>query len=75
MGFFNTSISIIMPINTVKVYYNLALVLYIKGSVLKAVIAISVISTTISKWLKALLTSSILIKVALLGIRSLKAIK
>ena len=64
-----------MPINTVEVYYNLALVLYIKGSVLKAVIAISVISTTVNKWLKALLDSSILIKVALLGIKSLKAIK
>ena len=38
-----------MPINTVKVYYNLALVLYAKGSVLKAVIAISVISTAINK--------------------------
>ena len=38
-----------MPINTVKVYYNLALVLYIKGSVLKAVIAISVVFTTINK--------------------------
>ena len=67
--------SIIMPINTVKVYYNSVLVLYIKGSVFKAVIAISVIFTTVSKWLKALLASSILIKIVLLGIRSLKAIK
>ena len=67
--------SIIMPINTVKVYYNLALVLYIKGLVLKAVIAISVISTAVNKWLKALLASSIFIKVALLGIRSPKAVK
>ena len=67
--------SIIMPINTVKVYYNLALVLYVKGSVLKAVIVISVISTTINKWLKALLTSFIFIKVALLDINSLKVIK
>ena len=64
-----------MPINTVKVYYNLALVLYVKGSVLKAVIVISVISTTISKWLKALLASSILIEVALSGINSPKVIK
>ena len=64
-----------MPINTVKVYYNLALVLYIKGLVLKVVITISIISTTINKWLKALLASSILIEVALLSIRSLKAIK
>ena len=67
--------SIIMPINTVKVYCNLVLVLYAKGSVLKAVIAISIISTTVSKWLKALLASFILIEVALLGIKSPKAIK
>ena len=40
---------IIMPINTVKVYYNLALVLYINELVLKAVRAISVISTTVNK--------------------------
>ena len=64
-----------MPINTVKVYYNLALKLYTKGSVFKAVIAISIISTAVNKWLKALLASSILIEVALLGIRSLKVIK
>ena len=42
---------------------------------LKAVIAISVISTTVNKWLKALLASFILIKVALLGIKSPKAVK
>ena len=64
-----------MPINTVKVYYNLALVLYIKGSVLKAVIVISIISTAVHKWLNALLTSFIFIKVALLSVRSLKVIK
>ena len=64
-----------MPINTVKVYYNSILALYIKGLVLKAVIAISVISTTVNKWLKALLASSILIEVTLLSIRSLKAVK
>ena len=64
-----------MPINTVKVYYNSVLVLYIKGSVLKAVNAISVISTTISKWLKALLINFILIEVTLSGIGSLKAVK
>ena len=64
-----------MPINTVKVYYNLMLVLYAKRSVLKTVIAISIVSTTISKWLKALLTNFIFIEVALLGIRSPKAIK
>ena len=38
-----------MPINIVKIYYNLALVLYTKGSVLKAIIVISIISTAISK--------------------------
>ena len=64
-----------MPINIVKVYYNLVLVLYIKGSVLKAVIVISVVSTAVNKWLKALLASFILIKVALLGVRFLKVIK
>ena len=64
-----------MPINTVKVYYNLVLVLYIKGSVLKTVIVIFVVFTAINKWLKALLASSILIEVALLNIRSLKAVK
>ena len=67
--------SIIIPINIVKVYYDLVLVLYIKGSVLKAVIAISVIFTAVNKWLKALLASSILIKVTLLDINSLKIIK
>ena len=38
-----------MPINTVRVYYNLALVLYAKGLILKAVIVISIISTTVNK--------------------------
>ena len=64
-----------MPINIVKVYYDSVLTLYIKGLVLKVVIAISVISTAISEWLKALLANSILIKIALSGVRSLKAIK
>ena len=67
--------SIIIPINTVKVYYNSVLILYAKGLVFKVVIAISVISTAISEWLKALLANSILIKIALSGVRSLKAIK
>jgi Na+-transporting NADH:ubiquinone oxidoreductase subunit NqrB len=66
---------IIIPINIVKVYYNLALALYAKGLVFKAVVAISVMSTAISKWLKALLASSILIKVTLLDINSLKIVK
>ena len=64
-----------MPINTVKVYYNFALVLYIKRLVFKAVIAIFIISTAVNKWLKALLASSILIKVTLLDINSLKIVK
>ena len=64
-----------MPINIVKVYYNLALTLYIKGLVFKAVIAISIIFTVVSKWVKALLASFILIKVALSSIRSLKVVK
>jgi len=64
-----------MPINTVKVYYNLVLALYAKGLVLKVVMAISIISTAVSEWLKALLASFILIEVTLLGIRSLKVIK
>ena len=66
---------IIMPINTVKMYYNLVLILYVKGSVLKAVIAISIIFTAVNKWLKALLASFILIEVIPLGVRSLKAIR
>ena len=64
-----------MPINTVKVYYNSALVLYAKGLVLKAVIVISIISTAVSEWLKALLASSIFIEVALSDISSPKVIK
>ena len=59
-----------MPIKIVKVYYNSALILYTKGLVFKVVIAISIISTAINKWLKALLASSVLINVALLNIRS-----
>ena len=38
-----------MPINVVKVYYNLVLVLYTNRSVFKAVIAISIIFTIINK--------------------------
>ena len=38
-----------MPINTVKVYCDLVLILYIKGLVLKAVIAISIIFTAVNK--------------------------
>ena len=64
-----------MPINTVKVYHNLALVLYTKGLVLKTIIAISVVSTAVNKWLKALLASFVLIKATLLGVKSLKAVK
>ena len=64
-----------MPINTVEVYCNFALALYLKGLVLKAVIAISVIFTAVSKWLKALLASFMLIEIVLLSVRSPKAIK
>ena len=41
--------SIIVSINIVKVYYNLALILYAKKPVLKAVIAIFIISTAVNK--------------------------
>ena len=64
-----------MPINIVKVYYNSALILYVNGLVLKAVIAIFIIFTTINKWLKALLASSIFIEITLSGIRSPKVVK
>ena len=64
-----------MPINTVEIYYNLVLALYAKGLILKTVIAISVISAAVNKWLKALLASSMLIKIALSSIRSLKVMK
>ena len=64
-----------MPINAVKVYYNFILVLYIKGLIFKAVITIFIISTAISKWLKALLAISMSIKVSLLNIKFLKVIK
>ena len=64
-----------MPINIVKVYYNYILVLYAKRLVLKVVIAISIISTAVNKWLKALLASFILIKITLLNIKFLKVIK
>ena len=67
--------SIIMPINIVKVYYNSILVLYTKRLVLKAVVAISIIFTAISKWLKALLASSIFIEIALSDIKSPKVVK
>ena len=40
---------IIMPIDIVKVYYNLALVLYIKGLIFKTVIAIFIIFTAVNK--------------------------
>jgi hypothetical protein len=75
VDFLDVPVSIIMPINTVEVYYNSALELYIKGSVFKAVVAISVISTAVSKWLKALLAGFILIEVALLSIKFLKVVK
>ena len=55
---------IIIPINIVKVYYNSALILYAKELVLKAVIAIFIIFTAISTWLKALLAGFIRYKVS-----------
>ena len=45
---------------------------YIKGLVVNIGL---VISSNINKWLKALLANAALIKVALLGISSLKAVK
>ena len=64
-----------MPINIVKVYYSLVIALYTKELVFKAVIVIFIITTAVSKWLKALLTSFIFIEVTLLNISSLKVIK
>ena len=46
--------------------------IYIKGLVVNIGL---IISFNINKWLKALLANIVLIKVALLGISSLKAIK
>ena len=56
-------------------YYNFILVLYIKRLVLKVIIVISVVFIAVSKWLKALLASFILIEIALLSIKSLKVVK
>ena len=46
--------------------------IYMKGLVVKVGL---VISFNINKWLKALLANTILIKIILLGISSLKAVK
>ena len=67
--------SIIIPINTVKVYCDSILALYMKGSVFKAVVAISIVSTVISEWVKALLASSMLVEVILSSVKSLKVVK
>ena len=64
-----------MLINTVEVYYNSVLTLYVKGSVLKMVMTISVVSIAVSEWLKALLASFVLVEVTLLNIKSLKVVK
>ena len=64
-----------MPINTIEVYYDLVLTLYAKGSVLKTVVVISVIFITVNKWLKALLASSMLVKIISLNIKILKVVK
>ena len=62
-----------MPKNISKVYQELDIFsVYIKGSVVNIGL---VISSNINKWLKALLANAALIKVALLGISSLKAIR
>ena len=62
-----------MPKNTSKVYQELDVFsIYIKG----LVVSISlVISSNINKWLKALLANIVFIKVILLGISFLKAIR
>ena len=60
-----------MPINIVKMYYNLVSVLYIKELIFKVVIVISIIFTVVSKWLKAILASSIVINIALLNSKGL----
>ena len=56
-----------------KVYQKLNIFsIYIKGSVVNISL---VISSNINKWLKALLANIVFIKVALLGISSLKAVR
>ena len=56
-----------------KVYQELGVFsIYIKGLVVSVGL---VISFNINKWLKALLANIVLIKVALLGISSLKAVR
>ena len=62
-----------MPKNISKVYQELNIFsVYVKGSVVSIGL---VISSNINKWLKALLTNTVFIKVALLGINSSKAIR
>ena len=62
-----------MPKNTSKVYQELGMFsIYIKGLVVSINL---VISSNVNKWLKALLANTVLIKVTLLGISSLKAIR
>ena len=62
-----------MPKNTFKVYQELNIFsIYIKGSVVNIGL---VISFNINKWLKAVLANTVLIKVALLGISSLKTVR
>ncbi len=56
-------------------YCDLALALYMKGSVFKAVVVIFIISTAINKWLKVLLASFVFIEVVLLDINFLKIVK
>ena len=62
-----------MPKNIFKVYWELDIFsIYIKGSVVSISL---VIFFNINKWLKVLLANIVLIKIALLGISSLKAVR
>ena len=62
-----------MPKNIFKVYQELDMFsIYIKGLVISIGL---VISSNINKWLKVLLANVVFIKVTLLGISFLKAIK
>ena len=62
-----------MPKNIFKVYWELNVFsVYIKGLVVNIGL---IIFFNINEWLKALLTNTVLIKIALLGISFLKAIK
>ena len=64
---------IIIPKNISKVYWELNVFsVYIKGLVVNIGL---IIFFNINEWLKALLTNTVLIKIILLGVSSLKVIK